>query len=252
MFNSKIGWKTFFFKTKILLHWFLVFFKIEDFILSRMTGATKARAHAGEISFVLPKEKTAAFPALFTELDQHLAELKVRNYGISLATMEEIFLTLADEDTDLNGKSSATSDNSRTTKKQDYAELAKTTFSRPVKGSVSVWRKFVELAKIRLFLLFRSKLFVVLGIVVPFVMVLLNGILTVLKVGDFDPFAWQDTTPLNIGGLATDFRSNAAGFYSNKTGIWLCRFTGQVSGEILIHPIRPFQKHREIEAERTY
>ena len=35
------------------------------------------------------------FPALFDELDANLKELKIETYGISITTLEEVFLKVA-------------------------------------------------------------------------------------------------------------------------------------------------------------
>uniref|UniRef100_A0A6I8PBH8 ATP binding cassette subfamily A member 3 n=1 Tax=Ornithorhynchus anatinus TaxID=9258 RepID=A0A6I8PBH8_ORNAN len=45
-----------------------------------------------ELSFILPKESTHRFEALFTELEQKRAELGIASYGASVTTMEEVFL----------------------------------------------------------------------------------------------------------------------------------------------------------------
>ncbi|XP_069503020.1 phospholipid-transporting ATPase ABCA3 [Ambystoma mexicanum] len=45
-----------------------------------------------ELSFVLPKESTHRFEALFTELERRRNELGIASYGASVTTMEEVFL----------------------------------------------------------------------------------------------------------------------------------------------------------------
>ncbi|XP_078519131.1 phospholipid-transporting ATPase ABCA3 [Lissotriton helveticus] len=45
-----------------------------------------------ELSFVLPKESTHRFEALFTELERRRDELGIASYGASVTTMEEVFL----------------------------------------------------------------------------------------------------------------------------------------------------------------
>ncbi|KAF7243057.1 ATP-binding cassette sub-family A member 3 [Varanus komodoensis] len=45
-----------------------------------------------ELSFILPKESTHRFEALFTELELRREELGIASYGASVTTMEEVFL----------------------------------------------------------------------------------------------------------------------------------------------------------------
>ncbi|KAJ6625434.1 hypothetical protein lerEdw1_014788, partial [Lerista edwardsae] len=45
-----------------------------------------------ELSFILPKESTRRFEALFTELELRREELGIASYGASVTTMEEVFL----------------------------------------------------------------------------------------------------------------------------------------------------------------
>jgi ATP-binding cassette subfamily A (ABC1) protein 1 len=48
-----------------------------------------------EVSFQLPNADSAAFPAMIRALDKEKTELGVREYGIGLTTMEEVFIKVA-------------------------------------------------------------------------------------------------------------------------------------------------------------
>ncbi|OQV11711.1 ATP-binding cassette sub-family A member 5 [Hypsibius exemplaris] len=183
--------------------------QVEEFVTSRVLGAWKARVHGGEISFILPKSQAATFPALFTDLDLSRDQLKVRTYGVSLTTMEEIFLRLADEIADPDSKTKTVPHT-----KPDYTKLANTTFAKPIKGSVSNAVKFLALCKVRLLLLLRSKLFLVLGIISPILLLILNGAVTQ---GISSAGSWRSAKELSIDGLTSDFRSNGPLFYSNQS-----------------------------------
>lgn len=54
-----------------------------------------------ECAIRLPKEAVTYFPALFEYIDSHLFELGVVNYGIETTTLEEVFMRIVNEDTDL-------------------------------------------------------------------------------------------------------------------------------------------------------
>ncbi|KAJ7305756.1 hypothetical protein JRQ81_010122 [Phrynocephalus forsythii] len=54
--------------------------------------ATLESNAGAELSFILPKESTHRFEALFTELELRREELGIASYGASVTTMEEVFL----------------------------------------------------------------------------------------------------------------------------------------------------------------
>jgi len=45
-----------------------------------------------ELSFVLPKEQSAQFEQLFTNLEQNQDSLGIDSFGVSVTTLEEVFL----------------------------------------------------------------------------------------------------------------------------------------------------------------
>lgn len=45
-----------------------------------------------ELSYVLPTAEVSKFEAMFLELEQKKAELKISSYGASQTTMDEVFL----------------------------------------------------------------------------------------------------------------------------------------------------------------
>ena len=46
-----------------------------------------------ELTFVLPKESAASFPAMFTALERERDSLGIESYGASVTTMEEVWFT---------------------------------------------------------------------------------------------------------------------------------------------------------------
>eukprot|EP00045_Choanoeca_perplexa_P016896 m.234753 g.234753 ORF g.234753 m.234753 type:complete len:1739 (-) comp17391_c0_seq2:66-5282(-) len=58
-----------------------------------------------ESTFILPRDSSSVFPALFEELDTKQQELGVMSYGLSITTMEEVFLKVGehgDDDTKID------------------------------------------------------------------------------------------------------------------------------------------------------
>ncbi|NXD12446.1 ABCA3 protein, partial [Nothocercus nigrocapillus] len=66
--------------------------EISRLICQYVPNATMESNAGAELSFILPKESTHRFEALFTELEQKQEELGIASYGASVTTMEEVFL----------------------------------------------------------------------------------------------------------------------------------------------------------------
>ena len=49
-----------------------------------------------ELSFILPREESAKFEGMFTELESRRQELGINSYGASVTTMEEVFLKVGE------------------------------------------------------------------------------------------------------------------------------------------------------------
>ncbi|MES1908431.1 MAG: hypothetical protein MHM6MM_001373 [Cercozoa sp. M6MM] len=66
--------------------------EIKRCVLKHVPEASVLSDSAGEFSFRLPLECSAQFPDLFDELDARQAELNFESYGVSVTTLEEVFL----------------------------------------------------------------------------------------------------------------------------------------------------------------
>ncbi|XP_078610116.1 cholesterol transporter ABCA5-like isoform X1 [Branchiostoma floridae x Branchiostoma japonicum] len=76
-------------------------------IQEHVPEAELIRSHAMELSYTLPLERVENFADLFSMLDSNSDSLGVQNYGISMTTLEEVFLKLReDEEAEEGGKSS--------------------------------------------------------------------------------------------------------------------------------------------------
>lgn len=71
---------------------------VQEVIFKRLPQAMPLSSAGGEMSFQLPVANKAAFAELFQELDQHKDALKIGGYGVSMTTLEEVFIRLANED----------------------------------------------------------------------------------------------------------------------------------------------------------
>lgn len=66
-------------------------------VLSHVLKAETLSTAGGEISFRLPREYSSNFPALFRELEQGREAMGIGGYGVSITSLEEVFLSLEKE-----------------------------------------------------------------------------------------------------------------------------------------------------------
>uniref|UniRef100_A0A8C9ZJT8 ATP-binding cassette sub-family A member 5-like n=1 Tax=Sander lucioperca TaxID=283035 RepID=A0A8C9ZJT8_SANLU len=69
---------------------------ITSLIKQHVPKATLSRQHEAELTFTLPFESIDTFSGLFSELDGQ-PELGIANYGVSMTTLEDVFLRLESE-----------------------------------------------------------------------------------------------------------------------------------------------------------
>ncbi|TMW59993.1 hypothetical protein Poli38472_000035 [Pythium oligandrum] len=74
--------------------------RVRDFVLGHIPGGRVLSNVGMEIAFQLPLETSTQFPALFHGIDSNLEYLQVRSYGISVTTMEEVFIKVAEAASD--------------------------------------------------------------------------------------------------------------------------------------------------------
>lgn len=60
-------------------------------------GVKKHSETRKEINFVIPRDQTANFKPFFESFDGKLDEFKIKSYGVSMATLEEVFLKINQE-----------------------------------------------------------------------------------------------------------------------------------------------------------
>ncbi|KAE8879299.1 ABC transporter A family member 1 [Phytophthora fragariae] len=70
--------------------------QLQSLITERVPSAKVLSNVGAEIAFQLPLDSTASFPALFEELDSKMGFLGVLSYGISVTTLEEVFIKVAE------------------------------------------------------------------------------------------------------------------------------------------------------------
>jgi ATP-binding cassette subfamily A (ABC1) protein 3 len=71
--------------------------EVVSLMRSHVQGAKCVLDAGAELGFILPAGETSAFPALFQELERRKEELGLAGFGVSVTTMEEVFLKVKDE-----------------------------------------------------------------------------------------------------------------------------------------------------------
>ncbi|CAM9405596.1 unnamed protein product, partial [Scytosiphon promiscuus] len=74
---------------------------IKHLVRSHVKEATLLSNVGAEISFQLPNDASSSFQAMLTEIDRRKAELHVNSYGLSVTTLEEVFLRVANGTADV-------------------------------------------------------------------------------------------------------------------------------------------------------
>ena len=59
---------------------------------SRIKGSKKLQEVSTEATYLLPKASILEFKEFFPEFDQKMDDLGVSSYGLSMTTLEEVFL----------------------------------------------------------------------------------------------------------------------------------------------------------------
>ncbi|XP_065175068.1 phospholipid-transporting ATPase ABCA3-like [Sycon ciliatum] len=71
--------------------------RVVSMVKSHVPEATVESTSGAELSLILPKESASAFPAMFNELQANSTELGISSYGVSVTTMEEVFIKAGEE-----------------------------------------------------------------------------------------------------------------------------------------------------------
>lgn len=65
---------------------------LEAFIYQYIPNAILENAAGAEMSYILPKENSSQFPALFNQFEENGKKLGVASFGASVTTIEEVFI----------------------------------------------------------------------------------------------------------------------------------------------------------------
>lgn len=69
---------------------------ITELVHKHIPEATVEGNVGSEVTYLLPRDASTAFPAMFEELESAKDELQLENYGVSVTTLEEVFLKVGE------------------------------------------------------------------------------------------------------------------------------------------------------------
>ncbi|CAK4490566.1 unnamed protein product, partial [Aphanomyces euteiches] len=173
-----------------------------EFVQSHVGEDTKVLSNVGtEISFQLPLDGSHLFAKMFAALDDKLDDLGVLSYGISVSTLEEVFIKVAELGDEHHQHTLQKADPTTTTKKQGY----KLTDHAPDSPLAMFFVHFRALFKKRWRTAKRDKRIVIFGTVLPVLFLVLGmAMLKISSLASNDPslplttadYPYQSHTPL--------------------------------------------------------
>ena len=73
---------------------------VDAFVFSEVPNSESVSLAGSELTYRLPFEQTATFSKLFDRLDEEKEKLNIKSYGISVTTLEEVFLKIGHDEGD--------------------------------------------------------------------------------------------------------------------------------------------------------
>ncbi|CAG2245460.1 ABCA5 [Mytilus edulis] len=199
---------------------------ITDLVCKNVDGAKHRRTHGKELAYTLPLEEVGSFKNLFAALESKstdvstLAEsMGIKSYGVSMTTLEEVFLALEEDDQSMDIKdvlklgghaaSADTLDNNHDAESIDKSTvniLAALEKSPLVKEQDNLkTQQFWALSKVRLIRSLKDKALLFVNLILPVVFVVVG--LVVSKTSAMNTATAP--SPLNL--------TLASGIYANYT-----------------------------------
>ena len=185
---------------------------LKEKVQESVPGAEQARLFGREVSFVLPRDQVSKFPSLFHQVEDEIASqgsLGVSSYGVSMTTLEEVFLHLGEEEEE---------EERRKTSKSSFPEkengvngnAASNGYSfESVETEKSTWETFWALIKLRMIMKVREPAMFFVQIVMPILYISLGVFLSDLGGNDNGPSPSVELVP---GLYNSIYQPNLFGF----------------------------------------
>ena len=70
--------------------------RVEQLVKSFVSEAEQVTDVGAELSYILPSSSTPSFPELFDRLEADKVALGIQSFGVSITTMEEVFMKVGE------------------------------------------------------------------------------------------------------------------------------------------------------------
>ncbi|TMW59992.1 hypothetical protein Poli38472_000034 [Pythium oligandrum] len=204
--------------------------KVMDFVLGRISSGKVLSNVGTEIAFQLPLDASTQFPELFRALDKQLKHLQILTYGISVTTMEEVFIKVAEaaNDEDVLDHQKLTLQNKMKAHQENRADTNSSTSdcSTPTGQNIQTSSlfsvQFVALFQKRYRIAKRDKRFGLLSLFAPIAWLIFGlSVLNASTLTKTDPIM-----PMNVDHLAREVKGHQVllpSFCDQLTGDWCDR-----------------------------
>jgi ATP-binding cassette subfamily A (ABC1) protein 3 len=196
--------------------------KLKQLIAMKIPESSIVTDVGTELNYKLPLTASSVFPEIFSEIDDHRQEFNVSNYGLSVTTLEEVFVRVAAEADELSSPTSATPQHDSIEKKSatatDSSVSTEALSSNPQHSYFT--RHFFALLKKRWNITKRDKKAALCQLVIPIILLSLGlGLLRIPPNFDFpnlqlsiDGYNQPLSVPINtpLKPLFTHFNSQDA------------------------------------------
>ena len=75
--------------------------RVEQLVKSFVPKTEQVTDVGAELSFILPASSAPSFPVLFSRLDMDKVPLGIEGFGVSVTTMEEVFIKVGEDQSKL-------------------------------------------------------------------------------------------------------------------------------------------------------
>ncbi|KAL4218252.1 ATP-binding cassette sub- A member 5 [Mactra antiquata] len=206
--------------------------RVDNFVSNIIEGSETNRSHGKELDITLPHNQVNKFADLFSKLEDKTTSesLGVKNFGVSMTTLEEVFLKLEEDvDVDLQEinleQKSSDKDGLLPKNFNKYGPDADETMASEknpsdtvvcVEGSKLFWQRFRALALIRLQKFRRSVQSIVMQLILPVILLVIGLVLAKTLNGPTNTPLQQDPRLLNPA-VYTKLASGANQYFPYST-----------------------------------
>ena len=157
---------------------------ITGFISKSFTESKMRRVAGREITYYLPKKESKQFKEFFARLDTERENLRIKSYGVTTNSLEDIFLQVAKEDSNEKGQAQLDEKQISDSHGQSGTPSELDHYSIAAEPEISPFQRFIEhfvaiLLK-RIYITIRGFVALISEVIVPILLILLGLVFTMI------------------------------------------------------------------------